>query len=150
MKEISLSKGLTAKVSDEDFEYLSQWKWTSSVESRGTKVYAIRWSRKSEHGDGKRFKIRMHRVVAERHEFLSTGILCDRSSFVVDHKDDDSLNNTRENLEYVSQEENMQRSGGWKGSRKFKAYKSSTSTTSSTPCNDLPICPLVESLDSSP
>jgi len=120
MKEINLTGGLTALVSDEDFEFLSKWKWYASVESRGTKTYAIRWSRKEEHGESKRFKIRMHRVVSERalNRKLS-------SEEVVDHLDHNSLNNTRENLEAITQIENMERSPGWKGSRQFKATKES-------------------------
>lgn len=119
MKEIQLTKGYVALVSDEDAGFLSKWKWQASNESRGTKWYAIRWSQKSEHGEGKRFKIRMHRVVAERKDFATSGILMERSHYVVDHLNSDSLNNTRENLEYITQEENMNRVQGWKGSRTF-------------------------------
>lgn len=119
MKEIQLTKGYVAKVNDEDYDFLSQWKWQASNESRGTKWYAIRWSQKSEHGEGKRFKIRMHRVVAERKDFTKSGILMDRSNYVVDHVNSNSLDNQRENLEYTTQEENMHRVQGWKGSRTF-------------------------------
>lgn len=119
MKEIQLTKGYVALVSDDDYDFLSKWKWQVSNESRRTKWYAIRWSQKSEHGEGKRFKIRMHRVVAERKDFLNSGIVVDRSKLVVDHVNADSLDNQRENLEYISQEENMNRVHGWKGSRTF-------------------------------
>jgi hypothetical protein len=61
VKEIVLSKGKKnqriALVDDADYDFLSQWKWSASLESRGTKWYAIRWSKKSEHGEGKKFKI---------------------------------------------------------------------------------------------
>lgn len=123
MKEIQLTKGYVARVSDEDYDFLSKWKWQASNESRGTKWYAIRWSQKSEHGEGKRFKIRMHRVVAERKEIDASMIFGDRSHLVVDHLNSDSLDNTRENLEYISQEENMHRVQGWKGSRTFNENK---------------------------
>jgi hypothetical protein len=109
MKEIQLSKGKVALVSDQDYEFLSQWKWCASNESRGTKWYAIRWSRKSEHGEGKPYKIRMHRVLM--------GLPPKDDSVVVDHKDRNGLNNQRENLEMITQVENMHRSPGWKGSR---------------------------------
>lgn len=112
MKEIQLTKGKVAMVSDEDFEYLSQWKWTASLESRGTKWYAIRWARKSEHGDGHRFKVRMHRVIAQRKGELS-------SFEVVDHIDDNSLNNQRENLQNCTQNENMDRCSNWRGSSEY-------------------------------
>ncbi len=42
MKQIRLTKGLFALVSPEDYDRLSQYKWTASHESRGTKWYAIR------------------------------------------------------------------------------------------------------------
>jgi hypothetical protein len=92
-----------------EYDFLSQWKWCASLESRGTKWYAIRWSRKSEHGDGKKFKIRMHRVLM--------GLPPKDDSIVVDHKDRNGLNNQRDNLENISQVENMHRAPGWKGSR---------------------------------
>jgi hypothetical protein len=117
MREIILSKDKVALVSDGDYEYLSQWKWSASLESRGTKWYAIRWSKKSERGEGKRYKIRMHRVVAG----LGTGR--DDGSVVVDHGDRNGLNNQRDNLEKVSQVENMHRSPGWKGSRSWTENK---------------------------
>jgi hypothetical protein len=123
MKEITLSKGKVALVSEEDFEFLSQWKWSASLESRGTKWYAIRWSTKAEHGEGKRFKIRMHRVIANPATI----------EMVVDHKvglcvlghdhPGDSLDNRRCGLEVISQEENMERAKGWKGSRTWKEKK---------------------------
>lgn len=109
MREIVLSKNKVALVDDADYDFLSQWKWCASLESRGTKWYAIRWSRKSEHGDGKKFKIRMHRVLM--------GLPPKDDSIVVDHKDRNGLNNQRDNLENISQVENMHRAPGWKGSR---------------------------------
>ena len=112
MKEIILSQGFTAKVSDEDFDFLSQWKWSASLESRGTKWYAIRWSQKSEHGEGKRYKIRMHRVIM--------GLPPKDDSVIVDHDDDDGLNNQRGNLNVMTQPQNMDKVPGWKGSRSWK------------------------------
>ena len=109
VREVQLSKGKVALVDDADYEFLSQWKWCASLESRGTKWYAIRWSKKSEHGDGKKFKIRMHRVLM--------GLQPKDDSIVVDHKDRNGLNNQRDNLELVTQRENMERVPTWKGSR---------------------------------
>ena len=54
MKQVRLSKGIFALVNDEDYEFVMQWKWYASCESRGTKHYAIRREK------GK--KIRMHRA----------------------------------------------------------------------------------------
>lgn len=102
---IPLTKGLFARVSPEDFEELSKHKWQASQESRnGLKVYAVRWARKHERVDGRKtFKIRMHRVVLG----LPPGIF--DNTFIGDHLDGDGLNNTRENLRIVTQEENMAR-----------------------------------------
>jgi hypothetical protein len=104
MKLIPLSKGLSAQVSDEDYESLSKFKWCASLESRGTKWYAVRWMSVAR---GKRVKLRMHCVVMGRLPLPNDGL-------VVHHRDDDSLNNQRENLEVITQTENMQRSQGWK------------------------------------
>ena len=99
MKQIRLSKGLYTLVDDEDYDYLMQWIWYASNESRGTKWYAIR----REAG----VKIRMHRVIIERGEVIPSGM-------VVDHVNHNSLDNRRENLEVITQRENMKRSPGWK------------------------------------
>lgn len=112
MREIPLSKGKVALVSDEDYERVSQFKWHASLESRGTKWYACR----RETINGKRVKIRMHRFVMG----LPPGA---EDSRVVDHLNHNSLDNRRENLEVITQEENMQRSPGWKGGRTWTEKK---------------------------
>lgn len=109
MRKIRLTKGKYALVSDEDYERVSQFKWYASLESRGTKWYAVR----RELRNGKRVKIRMHRFILE----LPPG---KEDSRVVDHLNHDSLDNRRENLEVIDQPENMHRSAGWKGSRSWK------------------------------
>lgn len=112
MREIPLTQGMVALVSDEDYEKVSQYKWHASLESRGTKWYACR----RETIDGKRVKIRMHRFVMG----LPPGKDDPR---VVDHINHNSLDNRRENLEVITQEENMQRSPGWKGGRTWNESK---------------------------
>lgn len=99
MKRVKLTKKKYALVSDEDFERVNAFKWYASHESRGTKWYAVRRQ------NGK--KIRMHRFILG----LQTGKEDPR---VVDHVNHNSLDNRRENLEIVTQKENMQRSPGWK------------------------------------
>lgn len=110
MRLIPLSQGKFAMVSDEDFDRVNQYKWYASLESRGTKWYAIRRVTVN----GKRVKIRMHRFIMG----LPPG---KEDSRIVDHLSHDSLDNRRENLEVLdSQAENMHRSPGWKGSRSFR------------------------------
>lgn len=102
-KEIKLSQGKVALVSDCDYDLLNCFRWYASLESRGTKWYAIRRVTM----DGKRVKIRMHRVI------MGLGPK-PQDDMVVDHINHDSLDNRRENLEVISQSENMKRSLGWK------------------------------------
>jgi hypothetical protein len=112
MKQIPLSKGLYALVSDEDFEKVNQYKWYASLESRGTKYYAIRRVTI----DGKRVKIRMHRFIMG----LPIGLYDER---VVNHINDCPLDNRRENLEIVTEEENRNLSKGFRGSKSYKKGK---------------------------
>lgn len=102
MKSIELTKQKIALVDDEDFERVNAFNWYASNESRGTKWYAIRWSRSS----GKKKKVRMsHFVLNVTPEKLD--------GLVVDHINHDSLDNRKCNLEIITQSENMRRSKGW-------------------------------------
>lgn len=104
MREIPLSKGMSALVDDEDYERVSQHKWYASNESRGTKWYAIRRITI----EGKRLKIRLHHfVLGIKSSDLAPGE-------VVDHLDHNGLNCQKGNLERITQRENMLRSPGWK------------------------------------
>jgi hypothetical protein len=104
IKQIRLSKGLYALVDAEIYDYLCQWTWYASEESRGTKFYAVR----RERVNGKPVKIRMHRVVIEYYDGpIPEGL-------VVDHHSHNSLDNRYINLETVTQTVNMSRSPGWK------------------------------------
>jgi len=87
MKEIPLSRGLTAKVDDEDFEELSKYKW-----------YAVKCFKKfyARRCDGHNKKIYMHRQIAG----FPLGL-------VVDHEDGDSLNNQKDNLRNCNQAQNI-------------------------------------------
>lgn len=91
MKTIELSQGKVAVVDDEDFEWLSQWKWCA-VRNHHT-FYAIRKERLA---DGKRQTVRMHREIMN----VEAGIK-------VDHKDGDGLNNTRNNLRAATNQQNL-------------------------------------------
>lgn len=107
MKRIPLSQGKFALVDDEDFEFLSQWKWGLDRSGSG---YA---SRNAYLGGGrknpKRQTIRMHRLIL--------GLPGD-----VDHIDGDGLNNQKSNLRPCGARQNAQNrrvysnnSSGYKG-----------------------------------
>lgn len=118
MKQIRLSKGLFTLVNAEDYDWLMQWKWCASLESRGTKFYAVRF-------EGKK-KMRMHVEIVKRRQNLAEI----PQGMVVDHVNDNSLDNRyvardfdrleiyhfsiKQQLEIITQTENMRRSKGWK------------------------------------
>lgn len=87
MKSIPLSQGKFAVVDDEDYEWLSNWKW-----SFGCGGYAVR-NRKPR--EGSRKVIYMHR------EIMATpdGMECD-------HKDENKIHNCRSNLRNCTHAEN--------------------------------------------
>jgi hypothetical protein len=76
MKEIKLTQGLSTQVDDEDFEYLSQFKWYAA-KSRNT-FYAQK---------GRNPIIKMHRLIMKTPDNLQ-----------VDHQDHNGLNNQRSNI----------------------------------------------------
>lgn len=81
MKEIELTQGYKALVDDEDYEWLSQWKWfaTGSV---GRK-YAARYGKDNE-GYKARKVLYMHRELMSPNTYQE-----------VDHKDKNTLNNQK-------------------------------------------------------
>ena len=81
---IQLTQGKSTQVSQEDFAFLSQWKW--HAQNSGGCCYAVR----SRRVRGKREHVRIHKVVAAR-----MGI---DMVHLIDHIDGDGLNNTRSNL----------------------------------------------------
>lgn len=115
--EIQLSGGHVALVSHEDFDRVNQFKWCASVGGRGNKkIYAIRFvtpenaeKRLTKRGrwEKRRVKIRMHRFIMG----VPTGADDTR---VVDHLNDNGLDNRRENLNICTQEENLSRIENWK------------------------------------
>ena len=113
-KEIVLSNGMIALVSDEDYERVAQYKWTATPSNQykrhsgKTKWYAARWESipgkfktiKSGPNRGKKrpaqLKIYLHRW------------LCDAPpGFVVDHyPDNNGLNCQRHNMVIATHQEN--------------------------------------------
>lgn len=103
MREIQLSRGLVAIVDDEDFEFLSQWKWSASKQGRkncpNPKYRAVRmeWL-----GEGKQRAVLMHR------QLMAPG-----PGEVIDHINGDPLDNRKLNLRIVSQKDNSLNREGW-------------------------------------
>lgn len=112
MKQISLTQGLITLVDDEDFKYLSQFKWHITTGFNG-KRYAVRYK-----------DIRMHREIMKAPK-----------NKLVDHIDGDTFNNQKSNLRICTKGENNRNVSvrkdnkfGFKGvnyrvsHRKFRAY----------------------------
>ena len=80
MKEIKLTKNKTTFIDDEDYEWLSEWKW-----NYGSGGYAVRNSRKDE--CEKRKTILMHRIIIGTKKGEET-----------DHINGNRLDNRRSNI----------------------------------------------------
>lgn len=90
MKLIPLSRGLSAKVDDADFEEVCRHKWYAS-----TTGYAVR----NALVDGRVTTVKMHRILTSAQPGLE-----------VDHIDGDRLNNQRANLRPANRTENLRNS----------------------------------------
>lgn len=87
MATLSLTKGYTAIVDDDDFAWLNEWKWTALVTRQ--LVYAYRRVSKTQ-------TLLMHRA-----------ILRAAPTLLVDHIDFDGLNNRRSNLRLCTKRQNQ-------------------------------------------
>lgn len=90
MKYITLTQNKKAMVDDEDFEWLSQWKWY--CEPHRKTFYAVRRVRLP---DSKRKTIRMHRLILNAPE-----------NMMVDHKQGNGLDNRRSEIRLATRSEN--------------------------------------------
>lgn len=99
MKEIKLSQSIKRKnhilnlvafVDDNDYDYLNQWAWCAD-KSKNT-YYAHRCITVG----GKRFKIKMHRLII--------GVYS--PEVLIDHRDGDGLNNCKNNLRVCTPAQN--------------------------------------------
>lgn len=88
-KQIPLSQGKVALVDDSDFERVNQYKWF--VAHTRTYYYAAR------HSSG---------VPTRKLEFMHRFILNAPAEFMVDHRDGNGLNNTRQNLRIATVAQN--------------------------------------------
>lgn len=89
MKEIELTQGKVALVDDEDYEYLSQFKWCAH--KNGNTWYATRLV----YENGNKSSITMHRAITQ----VAKGM-------VVDHINHNGLDNRKENLRTCTKAEN--------------------------------------------
>lgn len=93
MKEILLTKGQKAIVDDDDYEYLSQWKWSAQISRNKKTYYAKRYQRLP---DGKYTNVKMHRILL--------GVV-DRN-IEIDHINGIGFDNRRENLRLATKSQN--------------------------------------------
>lgn len=109
MKEIILSRGMFAKVSDEDFEWLSRYRWFAHKDKNNWYAHTTLLRE-----DGTRFITSMHRIVL--------GITGDRK-MRGDHINHNGLDNTRENLRIVTSADNSRNRRKSKRSNSTSQYK---------------------------
>ena len=95
MKEIELSRGMTALVDDEDFEYINQFKWSAHKDGKTKNTFYAT-------GHGKR--INGKRASTSIHMF----VMGKKQGFVIDHIDGNGLNNQKSNLRFVTHRGNGQ------------------------------------------
>jgi hypothetical protein len=88
MKEVQLTRGKIALVDDEDYEYVSKFKWQCN-----TGGYAIRQLPRN---GGKQKNIPMHRE-----------IICPPENLFIDHINRNKLDNRRSNLRTCTRAQNM-------------------------------------------
>jgi len=102
-REIELTRGYKAIVSDEDYDLVSKHKWC--YHSDGYAHSRIKWN-------GKHRMILMHRLILD---------IVDTPELHVDHKDMDGLNNTRDNIRACTRSQNFANQRSYKGSKcKYK------------------------------
>lgn len=110
MKLIKLTRGLFAKVDNEDYDFLIKYKWQAepSYKKDGTigNFYAVCAYKE----DGVFIKDKMHRMIL--------GLKRNDGKFV-DHKDHDGLNNQRENIRICQHYQNMTNRKKHRGTSKY-------------------------------
>lgn len=95
MKIIQLTQGMIAIVDDEDYERLSRTNWQAVKNKRDWNAQRCVWLR----GQGKRRTLLMSRVVMGEPQGLQVDHI---------HKDDGVIDNRKENLRLVTNQQNTQ------------------------------------------
>ncbi len=106
MKLIQLSTGEFVKVDNCDFLFLNRWRWFGFKKGKSTKTYAVRMEKRNGHWHS----VRMHRVIAVKKGLVIDGVM-------IDHRNQDSLDNRRRNLRIATASENQWNSKVRKDSR---------------------------------
>ena len=105
MKKIKLTQKKFALVDDDDYEYLTQWKWYAV--QGNTTYYAVRNpSGKDSH---KTNLIKMHRIIMKP-----------KTEQHIDHADGNGLNNRRSNLRKCTRSQNSANGGPKGGTSKYR------------------------------
>jgi hypothetical protein len=102
-REIPLTRGLVALVDDEDYDWLTQWKWQAMCAGRN--FYASRDVRVGPRCLNQRVRILMHR------EVVGVG-----PEMEVDHRNLRTLDNRRENLRAATRAQNVRNRNSHRGS----------------------------------
>lgn len=95
MKQIELTQGRVALVDDEDFEWLSKWKWYYLRAPRWRTGYAVR----NVYRNRRRTTCRMHISIAQHHKQHIRG--CE-----IDHRNGCGCDNRKENLRKATRRTN--------------------------------------------
>ena len=104
MREIQLTQGYIALVDDEDYEFLSQWKWYAKRGTKNKTPYAVRnfsYTSSNSH----RVTLKMHNVIWEYHNRpISEGL-------EIDHQNRNGLDNQKENFRLATRAQQLQNQG---------------------------------------
>lgn len=99
MKLLALTKGYFARVDDEDYDDVAQYKWSIFRKPDHKNIYAVRTSRKKE-SEEKGF-------LKPRNIFLHSQIMNPPKGLVVDHIDGSGLNCQRSNMRILTRGDNF-------------------------------------------
>ena len=94
MREVQLTQGYVALVSDEDYERVARYRWRALTGKNHTKVYACRDARPHRRGQ-KRELVLLHRFILDAPPDMD-----------VDHENGDGLDCQRENIRLATRSQN--------------------------------------------
>jgi hypothetical protein len=91
-------------VDEQDFDWAMQWSWQYKLDKRGKKYYAVRHGRRTRE-DGRRVQcdIYMHKAILHERMCFTPKT---KHHVIGEHKDGDSLNCRRYNLEWATRSHN--------------------------------------------